>query len=192
MTGRPTGDIALLFDRDDTLIHDVPYLSDPALVQPIPGAVTVLAAVRAAGVPTAVVSNQSGVASGAITPERLAAVVARVDALLGPFDTWQICPHGPADGCECRKPRPGLIRAAAAALGLPPARCVVIGDIGSDVHAARAAGARAILVPTARTRPAEISHARAVAQVAPDLVTAVTLARVTPAAEFLGAGKESS
>ena len=98
---------------------------------------------------------------------------ARVEELLGPFDNWQVCPHAPADGCGCRKPRPGLVLAAAAALGVPAERCVVIGDIGADVGAARAAGARAVLVPTTATRPEEVAAAPAVAA---DLVAAVELA----------------
>ena len=68
------------------------------------------------------VSNQSGLARGLITPAQLDAVNARVDALLGTFETWQVCPHGPEDGCACRKPAPGMVLAAAAALGVDPAR----------------------------------------------------------------------
>jgi histidinol phosphatase-like enzyme len=79
----------------------------------------------------------------------------RVDELLGPFGTWQVCPHGPAGGCRCRKPAPGMITGAAACLGVGVADVVVIGDTAADVAAAHAAGARAILVPTARTLPAE-------------------------------------
>ncbi|MFC8046193.1 D-glycero-alpha-D-manno-heptose-1,7-bisphosphate 7-phosphatase [Nocardia sp. NPDC057353] len=167
---------AVLFDRDDTLIVDVPYLADPALVRPMPGAAEQLLALRAAGVRVGVVSNQSGVARGLITAGQLAAVVARVEELLGPFDTWQICPHGPDDGCPCRKPRPGMVLAAAAALDTTPERCVVIGDIGADVHAALAAGARAVLVPTAATRPAEIAMAHEHAAVAADITEAVAVA----------------
>ncbi|WAL63613.1 HAD-IIIA family hydrolase [Amycolatopsis cynarae] len=155
----PSGPDAVLFDRDDTLIVDEPYLSDPKLVRPMPGAERGLRRLRAAGVPIGVVSNQSGVARGLITERQLAEVNARVDELLGPFDTWQVCLHGEADGCACRKPRPGLIERAARALGADPRRCVVIGDIGADVEAALAAGAKAILVPTARTRPEEIERA---------------------------------
>ncbi|MEV0360871.1 HAD-IIIA family hydrolase [Nocardia sp. NPDC050697] len=171
---------AVLFDRDDTLIVDVPYLADPALVRPVPGAAAQLALLRAAGVRVGVVSNQSGVARGLISPEQLAAVLARVEELLGPFDTWQICPHGPDDGCGCRKPRPGLILAAAAALGTAPERCVVIGDIGADVDAALAAGAGAVLVPTAVTRAEEIERARATACVATDITEAVAVALYGP------------
>lgn len=167
--------LAVLFDRDDTLIEDVPYLADPERVRPMPEAGELLRRLRAAGMRVGVVSNQSGVAKGLITPQQLAAVNARVNELLGPFDTWQVCPHDDADQCACRKPRPGLVRAAAAELGVPASRCVVIGDIGADVHAARAAGARAILVPTAKTRPDEVSEARRDAVVARDLTEAVRL-----------------
>ncbi|WP_159849957.1 HAD-IIIA family hydrolase [Nocardia sp. CY41] len=168
--------LALLFDRDDTLIVDVPYLADPTKVQPVPGAVDALRRVRAAGVQLGIVSNQSGVARGLISREQLAAVNSRVEELLGPFATWQVCVHGEGDGCGCRKPEPGLIRRAAAELGVDVGRCVVIGDTGADVAAAQSAGARAILVPTARTLPDEVQHARREATVAQDLPEAVRLA----------------
>jgi histidinol-phosphate phosphatase family protein len=161
---------AVLFDRDGTLIVDVPYNGDPERVQAVPGAQSALARLRAAGVPTGVVSNQSGVARGLLSEAQVRAVNARVEALLGPLGPWAWCPHGPEDGCDCRKPAPGLILRAAAELGVDPARCVVVGDIGADIEAARAAGARGILVPTPVTRPEEIAAAR---EVAPDLAAAV-------------------
>jgi histidinol phosphatase-like enzyme len=95
-----------------------------------------------------------------------------VEELLGPLGPWLYCVHGPWEGCGCRKPAPGLIEAAAGALGVEPADCVVIGDVGSDVEAARAAGARAVLVPTAVTRAEEVAAAPVVAA---DLVAAVEL-----------------
>ncbi|HST84024.1 MAG TPA: HAD-IIIA family hydrolase [Kineosporiaceae bacterium] len=154
---------AVLFDRDGTLVHDVPYNGDPDLVRPMPGAARAVAAVRAAGLRIAVVTNQSGIARGLLTRAQVEAVNAEVDRQLGGFDSWQICPHGTDEGCACRKPRPGMIQAAARALGVQPRECVVIGDIGADVEAARAAGARAVLVPTDRTRAAEIAAAPIVA-----------------------------
>lgn len=163
---------AILFDRDATLVVDVPYNGDPALVAPLPGAREALDRVRAAGIPVGVVSNQSGVARGRITPEQVAAVNARVAELLGPFDDWQWCPHGPDDGCACRKPQPGMVLAAARALGVAPERCAVVGDIGADVEAAAAAGARGVLVPTPITRPDEVAAA---AEVAPTIGAAVDL-----------------
>jgi histidinol-phosphate phosphatase family protein len=163
---------AVLFDRDGTLVADVPYNGDPAKVVAMPGAREALARLRRAGVATAVVSNQSGVARGRLTPEQVEAVNRRVEELLGPLGPFLVCPHGPDDGCRCRKPAPGLVEAAAAALGVETGDCVVIGDIGADVEAARAAGARGVLVPTAVTRPEEVTAAP---EVAPDLTAAVDL-----------------
>lgn len=161
---------AVLFDRDGTLVHDVPYNGDPHAVAPVRGARAAVARLRDLDVPVAVVSNQSGIARGLLTTEQVAAVNERVDALVGPFDHWAVCPHGPDDACACRKPAPGLIEEAAAALGVPPARCVVIGDIGSDVAAAQAAGAHPILVPTGVTRAEEVAAAPEVAADLPDAV----------------------
>jgi D-glycero-D-manno-heptose 1,7-bisphosphate phosphatase len=163
----------VLFDRDGTLVLDVPYNGDPARVEAVPGARAALDRVRAAGVPTAVVSNQSGIARGLLTDAQLRAVNARIEELLGPLGPWAWCPHAPGDGCACRKPAPGLVLQAARRLGVDPASCVVIGDIGADMEAARAAGARGILVPTPRTRREEV---RAAEVVAADLAEAVDLA----------------
>jgi HAD superfamily hydrolase (TIGR01662 family) len=154
---------AVLFDRDGTLIHDVPYNGDPARVQPMPGAREALDRLRREGVPVAVVSNQSGVGRGLITRAQMQAVNLRVEQMLGPIATWVVCEHAPGEGCDCRKPAPGLVLAAAERLGVAPARCAVVGDIGSDVEAALAAGARAVLVPTALTRPEEVAAAPEVA-----------------------------
>jgi len=154
---------AVLFDRDGTLIADVPYNGDPAMVTPMPGARAALDRLRAAGLRLGVVTNQSGLARGRFTPERLAAVNARVEHLLGPFDTWQVCPHDETAGCRCRKPAPGLITAAAAALGTTATRCAVVGDIGRDMTAAAAAGATGILVPTPVTLSTEVAAAPTVA-----------------------------
>jgi HAD superfamily hydrolase (TIGR01662 family) len=160
----------VLFDRDGTLVEDVPYNGDPDLVRPLPGARRALDLLRAAGVATGVVSNQSGIGRGLLTHADVGRVNARADALLGGLGTWVYCPHLPEAGCDCRKPRPGLVIEAARRLGVAPSDCVVIGDIGADVLAARAAGARGVLVPNGTTRPEEIETAP---RTAPDLLTAV-------------------
>ncbi|KGI68305.1 HAD-IIIA family hydrolase [Mycolicibacterium rufum] len=169
--------LAVLLDRDDTLIEDGPYLNDPRGVVPMPGARRALDRLRDRGLLLAVVTNQSGVARGLITPEQLGEVNAEVVGQLGTFDSWQVCLHAEDDGCACRKPAPGMVLAAAAALGVPPQRCVLIGDTGGDVQAALTAGGRAILVPTDRTRVEEISAARShpCADVAPTLTAAVDM-----------------
>ena len=107
----------------------------------------------------AVVSNQSGVGRGLIRERDVAAVNRRVEQLLGPLGPWLVCTHAPEQLCDCRKPRPGLVLDAAARLGVRPERCLVIGDIAADLEAARAAGARGVMVPTARTLPEEVAAA---------------------------------
>jgi histidinol-phosphate phosphatase family protein len=170
--GFPVPPDAVLFDRDGTLVVDVPYNGDPDRVETMPGARESVDRLRAAGVPLAVVSNQSGVARGWLSLEQVEAVNRRAEDLLGPLGPALVCPHGPDDRCDCRKPAPGLLLRAAEALGVEPARCAVIGDIGADLEAARAAGARAVLVPNQRTLPAEIEAAE---EVAPSLHAAVDL-----------------
>ncbi|MFF7814239.1 D-glycero-alpha-D-manno-heptose-1,7-bisphosphate 7-phosphatase [Streptomyces sp. NPDC007945] len=163
---------AVLFDRDGTLVVDVPYNGDPDRVVPMPHARAAVAALRDRGIPVGVVSNQSGVARGLLTRRQVESVRRRVDALFGPFAVWAVCPHGPGHGCACRKPAPGLVLAACERLGASPERTVVVGDIGADVRAADAAGARGVLVPTPVTRPDEIAAA---AETASDLRAAVRL-----------------
>ncbi|MDQ0735362.1 D-glycero-alpha-D-manno-heptose-1,7-bisphosphate 7-phosphatase [Arthrobacter agilis] len=161
---------AVLFDRDGTIVVDVPYNGDPSLVRPMPGAREVLDGLRSRGIPVGVVTNQSGIARGYVTREQVDAVNARVEDLLGPFAVWEVCPHGADDGCRCRKPGPGMVLSASERLGLDPAEVAVIGDIGADMGAAAAAGARGVLVPTDITLDEEIRDAPAVAR---DLAEAV-------------------
>jgi histidinol-phosphate phosphatase family protein len=149
----------VLFDRDGTLVHDVPYNTKPSAVHPVDGAVESLDRLRRNGIRVGVVTNQSGVGRGLVAPDELEAVNGRVEELLGPFDVWSQCLHAPGEGCACRKPQPQLILEACARLGVDPGRAVVVGDIGSDVEAAVAAGATPALVPTATTRPAEVAAA---------------------------------
>ena len=164
---------AVLFDRDGTLVVDVPYNADPSLVTPLPTAVDTVRRLREAGVRVGVVTNQSGVGRGLITTEQLQAVDNTIDELIGPFDLWEVCTHTPEAQCECRKPRPGLILAAMSSLGVQPSRTIMIGDIGADLDAAAAAGVLGVLVPTAATREEEVAAANLVAH---DVATAVELA----------------
>jgi histidinol phosphatase-like enzyme len=140
------------------------------------------------------VSNQSGIGRGLLTREQVDAVNARVSELLGPFDTWQLCPHAPEQDCACRKPRPGMVLAAAAELGVDASECVLIGDIGADVEAAQAAGARSVLVPTPVTREEEVAAAPAVARTLREAVAAALAPAAdegTPGARPAAAGTRS-
>ncbi|MDX6706139.1 MAG: hypothetical protein QOI48_1985 [Solirubrobacteraceae bacterium] len=168
----PERPAAVLVDRDGTLLRDVPYNGDPDRVEPLPGVLAGLERLRGAGVPVALVSNQSGIARGLLASADVDAVNRRVQELLGPFDAVLVCPHGPGEGCRCRKPAPGLLLDAARRLGAAPGRCAMIGDIGADVEAAAAAGARPVLVPTSVTRAEEVDAAP---EVAPTFCAAVDL-----------------
>jgi D-glycero-D-manno-heptose 1,7-bisphosphate phosphatase len=143
---------AVLLDRDGTLIVDRHYISDPAAVALLPGAVEGLRRLQAVGIRRVVVTNQSGVARGLITPEALLAVHARLRALLGSngvtLDAIFACPHREEDGCGCRKPNIGLALAAKSELGLDLSRVVVAGDTPADLGLARALGVPALLVMT--------------------------------------------
>lgn len=163
---------AILFDRDGTLIVDRPGCTDPAQLELMPRVGEALALAREWDFAIGIVTNQPAVAAGIVGRDQLLAMHVRFEELAGHVDGWFVCGHGADAGCACRKPEPGLIFAASARLGVPPRDCVVVGDIGSDMEAARAAGARAILVPTLVTRREEIVRAPAIAR---DVLEAVHL-----------------
>ena len=136
---------AVFLDRDGTLIVDVGYPRDPARVEILPGAVEALRDLAREHA-LVVISNQSGIARGKITPEEAAAVHDRFVAVFAAegvtFDGVYYCPHGPDEGCRCRKPAPGMLLDAARDLDLDLARSYVIGDKPSDLEAGIAAGCR--------------------------------------------------
>jgi histidinol-phosphate phosphatase family protein len=150
---------AILFDRAGALVVSLPAGVDPRDVALRPGAAEAVARARAAGVAIGVVTSKTD----DLPPEAAERVNRRVDELVGQADVWLECPHHPSEECLCRKPAPGLIYLAAAALGTRPERCVVVGDLRADVDAAEAAGAQAILVPSARTSCGDVEAAPAVA-----------------------------
>jgi beta-phosphoglucomutase-like phosphatase (HAD superfamily) len=97
----------------------------------------------------------------------------RLDEKFGPFDVMATCRHADGEACGCPHAASGTIRAAAAALLLPPSQCLVVGDTWSQIDAAEAAGATAALVPSDRTTDADLA---ASALHLPSLTAAVTLA----------------
>jgi D-glycero-D-manno-heptose 1,7-bisphosphate phosphatase len=139
---------AVCLDRDGTVIHDANYPRDPRDVRLIPGAAEALAELQRQGYLIVLVSNQSGIGRGYLTPEEADRVHRRVLAELGAacvrVDGAYYCPHAPEDGCECRKPAPGLLLQAARELRFDPARSFMVGDKESDVEAGRRAGCRTI------------------------------------------------
>lgn len=144
---------AVLLDRDGVINRDSPsYIRTVDDWEPLPGSLEAIVALRAAGYPVAVCTNQAGIARGLIRPADLAAIHdqlrRQLEAMGGGLDGIFHCPHGPDDGCECRKPAPGLLLSACAQLGVPPEQAVFIGDSARDLTAGRRAGARVLLVRT--------------------------------------------
>lgn len=144
----------VLLDRDGTIIVDKHYLSDPEGVELLPGAVEGLQRMRAMGFGLAVLSNQSGIGRGYFDEASVLACNRRLAELLADrgvtVDGFYHCPHGPGEGCDCRKPAPGLMERAAAELGFDPAQCWMIGDKAADMGLGRATGAATILVLTGK------------------------------------------
>ena len=147
---------AIFLDRDGVIIENRnDYVRAWEDVVILPGVLDALAALSHDPRAVVVVTNQSAVGRGLITRpmaddinDRL---VAAIRAAGGRVDAVYLCPHTDADGCDCRKPAPGLLRRAAAELGLDLGRSIMIGDALSDVLAGRAAGVgRAALVRTGR------------------------------------------
>lgn len=142
----------LLLDRDGTLIEERHYLADPAGVKLLPGVGSALRRLRLAGYRLALATNQSGIGRGYFGAETLAAIHARMAALLlqegVALDAILHCPHHPEEGCSCRKPRPGMLLQACSELGVAAAQSIVVGDKDCDVELARAGGAAAVLVRT--------------------------------------------
>ena len=159
MTPPPSRRPVLLADRDGTLIRDVPYLSRLEDVALLPGVAEAIARLNRAGVPVAIVTNQSGVARGYFPEEFVLETQARIMALLAEsgarVDAFYYCPHlDPAGGktpeglphllrpCDCRKPSPGLLLRALSDLSGDPARSAIVGDADRDMRAGEAAGCR--------------------------------------------------
>ena len=148
-------DKALFLDRDGTLIRDHPYRNTAVGMKLLPKVAQGLRAWVKAGYVPVIVTNQSGVARGLITPEQLEKIHARLLDLLkrGGVEVKAIyvCPHLPdgkvkryATTCACRKPKPGLLKRAARELNLSLRDSVMIGDSPRDVEAGRTAGTRSI------------------------------------------------
>lgn len=144
--------VFVMLDRDGTINVECDYLDHPDKVQLLPGALEGLRRMQTLGLGLIVLTNQSGVGRGYFTLDTLDQIHRRLAELLDAggvqLDGIYFCPHLPEDGCNCRKPGPGMIRQAVARHGFDPARGFVIGDKGVDVALGRAVGATTLLVRT--------------------------------------------
>jgi D-glycero-D-manno-heptose 1,7-bisphosphate phosphatase len=156
----------VILDRDGTINEDRDdYVKGPDEWIPIPGALEAIARLNHAGWHTVVASNQSGIGRGLFDMAALNAMHLKMHQLLakhgGRIDAVFFCPHTPEDGCDCRKPQPGLFRLIGERYGVDLSQVPVVGDVLRDLQAGTAVGCRPHLVRTgkaARMGPAEIER----------------------------------
>jgi D-glycero-D-manno-heptose 1,7-bisphosphate phosphatase len=166
---------AVFLDRDGTLNVEKDYLYRYEDWEWIPGAVDGLKKLAGLGFLLAVVSNQSGIGRGYYGVTDVQSLHDRVNQSLRVKGVevagWYFCPHGPAEGCHCRKPRAGLLFQAEKDLKIDLLRSYMIGDKIIDVQAAQAAGVHPLLVGTGYGKRERAALPTGVSFV-PDLVTA--------------------
>ena len=147
----------VILDRDGVINHDSDqYIKSPEEWKPIPGSLAAIARLNQAGYRVVVASNQSGVGRGLFETDTLMAIHDKMHKALalvgGRIDAIFFCPHTNEDHCDCRKPKPGMLKEIAARFNAGLAGVPVIGDSLRDLQAAVAAGAQPMLVLTGKGR----------------------------------------
>ena len=150
---------AVFLDRDGTLTEEVGYVNHPSRLRLLPRSAAAVRRLNEAGIAAVVVTNQAGIARGYFSEDVMNAVneqlVEQLKDADAHLDGLYVCAHHPTEGvapfraeCDCRKPKPGLLLRAARDLDLDLTDSSLISDKASDLLAAPAVGARAILVLT--------------------------------------------
>ena len=157
---------AVFIDRDGTMAEDVNYCCCPEDLKLFLSTAKAIKLLNQNGLKVIVVTNQSGIARGYFTEEMLAKIHDKMESELAKegahVDAIYYCPHHPDDGCNCRKPKPGLIFQAASAHHIELKHSFVIGDLQMDIDLSKAVGCRSILIGTSSSMDDEIAK--------PDLV----------------------
>jgi D-glycero-D-manno-heptose 1,7-bisphosphate phosphatase len=165
---------AVFIDRDGTIMQDADYCSDPKQVRLFPRVPEAFARLQSKGFKLIIITNQSGIGRGFFSVEQYRAVEAEILRQLGTdlIDATYFCPHAPEQGCDCRKPSPGMILQAAREHRIDLTRSFFIGDKETDVECGRKLGVRTIRVRTGLDR----NTARSIADwVLEDLAAAVEI-----------------
>jgi D-glycero-D-manno-heptose 1,7-bisphosphate phosphatase len=150
----------VILDRDGVINHDsCAFIKNEDEWRPIPGSIDAIAALTKAGFTLAVATNQSGLARGLFDRDALDAMHTKMLGLIheagGRISRIVVCPHGPDDACDCRKPRPGMLEQLARHFDTSLEGVPVIGDALRDLEAAAAVGARPILVRSGKGEKTE-------------------------------------
>ena len=145
----------IILDRDGTINEDSDqYIKSPSEWKPIPGSLQAIARLTQGGWRVVVATNQSGIARGLFDMAALNAIHAEMHRAVnlagGRIDAIFFCPHAGDSNCECRKPKPGLLREIASRMDVELAGVPMIGDSLRDLEAAAVAGAKPCLVLTGK------------------------------------------
>ena len=168
---------AVLLDRDGTIVEEINYLHEPAKAVLERRVAPALQKLHQAGYLLVLITNQSGIGRGLFTEDDFRAVNARIEEMLAPegipIAGVYFCPHHPTEAqgdfrraCDCRKPQPGMLRAAIRDHGLDPEQCFMVGDHLKDVQAGQAVGIRSVLLRTGHGA----EHADNLGDVRPDFI----------------------
>jgi len=179
---------AIFLDRDGTLSHEVGYVNHPSRFRLYPWSVDAIRAINQAGWLAVLVTNQAGVARGYFPESVVHQVLGKLQVEMegggARFDGVYVCLHHPSVGeppyrkeCDCRKPKPGMLRRAEVELGADLARSWMVGDRHGDLQVAWNVGARGALVRTGYGR-GELEHLSPGWERGPDLVAANALEAV--------------
>lgn len=179
----------VILDRDGVInVDSDTYIKSVDEWQALPGSIEAIAALCAGGYRVAVATNQSGLARGYFDEYALAQMHNHMNSLVeaagGAIDVIAYCPHGPDEGCDCRKPQPGLLDEIASALQVPLAGAWFVGDTSKDIEAARARQCQPLLVRTGKGAATELALAgsKHAAPVFDDLAAAARWILQQPAA----------
>lgn len=173
---------AVFLDRDGVINADpVEFVTKPDELRLLPASAQAIARLNALGVPVIVCSNQSGVAKGLYTLDDLQRISKRLQEMLSEYnahiDAFYYCPHDDSDGCDCRKPKPGLLLRAAQEHRIALEQSVFVGDSWRDIIAGRAAGVKTVLVLSGHVKPEMLNSPQMQNHppdhIAPDLLGAV-------------------
>jgi D-glycero-D-manno-heptose 1,7-bisphosphate phosphatase len=164
----------VILDRDGTLNVDrEDFVKSPDEWEPLPGALEAVARLNQDGWHVVLATNQPGIGRGLLDMTNLNAIHARMNTELarlgGRIDAVFFCPHAPEDGCDCRKPQPGLIVQIGERFGIDLARVPVVGDSLRDLQATRSAGAQPHLVLTGKAAALDAGEVEQMRQQIPGL-----------------------